>query len=99
MLRQSRCIGQALSYVSLAPMNTSTFQLRCHLSLTNPGRLATSFMEAHPSYRPYHHSNQLNLNTGITPVIYCDNQQTVGIVTKATEQLQTKLKHVDIHQL
>jgi hypothetical protein len=42
---------------------------------------------------------QLNFKTGITPVIYCDNQQTVGIVTKATERLQTKLKHVNIHQL
>ena len=42
---------------------------------------------------------QLNFKTGITPVIYCDNQQTIGIVTKATERLQTKLKHVDIHQL
>ena len=41
---------------------------------------------------------QLNFKTGITPVIYCDNQQTVGIVTKATERLQTKLKHVHIHQ-
>jgi hypothetical protein len=42
---------------------------------------------------------QLNFETGITPVIYCDNQQTVGIVTKSTERLETKLKHVDIHQL
>jgi hypothetical protein len=42
---------------------------------------------------------QLNFNTGITLVIYCDNQQTVEIVTRATEQLQTKLKHIDIHQL
>jgi hypothetical protein len=43
--------------------------------------------------------DRLNFKTGITPVIYCDNQQTVGIVTKASERLQTKLKHVDIHQL
>jgi hypothetical protein len=43
--------------------------------------------------------DQLNFKTGITPVIYCNNQQTVGIVTKASEQLQTKLKHVNIHQL
>ena len=43
--------------------------------------------------------SQLNFKTGITPMIYCDNQQTVGIVTKATDRLQTKLKHVDIHQL
>jgi hypothetical protein len=42
---------------------------------------------------------QLNFNTGVIPVIYCDNQQTVGIVTKATEQFQTKLKHVNIYQL
>jgi len=32
-----------------------------------------------------------------TPALWCDNQQTVGIATKATEKLQTKLKHVDIH--
>jgi hypothetical protein len=31
--------------------------------------------------------SQLKFNTGITPVIYCDNKQTVGIVTKATERL------------
>jgi hypothetical protein len=43
--------------------------------------------------------SQLHFDTGIKPVIYCDNQQTVGIVTKATEKLQTKLKHVNIHQL
>ncbi|KAI1507549.1 Pol protein [Pyrenophora tritici-repentis] len=43
--------------------------------------------------------DQLNFKTDITPVIYCDNKQTVGIVTKAAERLQTKLKHVDIHQL
>ena len=33
------------------------------------------------------------------PSIYCDNQQTVGIVTKAIDRLHTKVKHVDIHQL
>jgi hypothetical protein len=43
--------------------------------------------------------HQLSFETGITPVIYCDNQQIVEIVTKSTEQLQTKLKFVDIHQL
>jgi hypothetical protein len=42
---------------------------------------------------------QLSFKTGITPVIYCDNKQTVGIVIKATERLLTKLKHVDIHQI
>jgi hypothetical protein len=43
--------------------------------------------------------DQLNFKTGITPVIYCENQQTIGVVTKASEPLQTKLKHVSLHQL
>lgn len=34
-----------------------------------------------------------------TPTIWCDNQQTVGIVTKEHDKLHTKIKHVDIHQL
>ena len=32
------------------------------------------------------------------PVIACDNQQTIWILTKETPKLQTALKHVDIHQ-
>jgi hypothetical protein len=39
------------------------------------------------------------INPDVVSTIWCDNQQTVGIVTKAEEKLQTKLKHVDIHQL
>ena len=34
----------------------------------------------------------------IKPTLWCDNQQTVSLVTKEAEKLQTKLKHVDIHQ-
>jgi len=33
-----------------------------------------------------------------TPALWCDNHQTVGIATKTAHKLQTKLKHVDIHQ-
>jgi hypothetical protein len=40
----------------------------------------------------------LALKLNEVPVIWCDNQQTVGIVTKKQEKLHTKLKHVDIHQ-
>ncbi|KAJ5340311.1 hypothetical protein N7541_009435 [Penicillium brevicompactum] len=29
--------------------------------------------------------------------IQCDNAQTVGLLTKETPQLSTKLRHVDIH--
>jgi hypothetical protein len=32
-----------------------------------------------------------------TVVIQCDNQQTLRLVTQEIEKLQTKLKHVDIH--
>jgi predicted DNA-binding protein (UPF0251 family) len=30
--------------------------------------------------------------------IYCDNMQTIRLMTKETPKLQTALKHVDIHQ-
>jgi hypothetical protein len=32
------------------------------------------------------------------PTIYCDNRQTLRLLTKETPKLQTALKHVDIHQ-
>jgi hypothetical protein len=35
----------------------------------------------------------------IQPTIYCDNEQTVGIVRKEDERLHTKLRHVDTHQM
>lgn len=41
----------------------------------------------------------INLTLDCTPTIWCDNQQTVGIVTKEHDKLHTKVKHVDIHQL
>jgi len=42
---------------------------------------------------------QINLNLSIKPILYCDNQQTVGIITKTEDRLNTKLRHVDTHQL
>jgi hypothetical protein len=33
-----------------------------------------------------------------TPTIYCDNQQTIRLLTKEAPKLQTALRHVDIHQ-
>lgn len=41
----------------------------------------------------------INLTLNCTPAIWCDNQQTVGIVTKEHNKLHTKVKYVDIHQL
>jgi hypothetical protein len=41
----------------------------------------------------------ISLTLDCTPTIWCDNQQTVGIVTKQQDKLHTKVKHVDIHQL
>lgn len=32
------------------------------------------------------------------PKIYCDNKQTIRILTKNDPKLKTALKHVDIHQ-
>jgi hypothetical protein len=42
--------------------------------------------------------NGIFLKLNQTPIIWCDNQQTVGIVTKEQDKLSTKLRHVDIHQ-
>ena len=40
-----------------------------------------------------------NLNLEIeSPVIFCDNQQTLRLLKKETPKLATRLKHVDIHQ-
>jgi hypothetical protein len=41
----------------------------------------------------------INLTLDCTPNTWCENQQTVGIVTKQHDKLHTKVKHVDIHQL
>ena len=43
--------------------------------------------------------NALSLTLDCKPTIWCDNQQTVGIVNKQQEKLHTKVKHVDIQQL
>jgi hypothetical protein len=34
-----------------------------------------------------------------TPQLWCDNTATVGIITKREDRLQTKLCHVDTHQM
>lgn len=41
----------------------------------------------------------ISLKLDCKPTIWCDNQQTVGIVTKSQDKIHTKVKHVDIHQL
>ena len=43
--------------------------------------------------------NGISFRSGVLPTIYCDNQQTVGIVNKDLDRLHTKLRHVDIHQM
>jgi hypothetical protein len=42
---------------------------------------------------------RISLTLNCKPTIWCDNQQTIGIVTKSQDKLHTKVKHVDIHQL
>jgi hypothetical protein len=41
----------------------------------------------------------VSLKLNQTPVIWCDNQQTVEIAVKSIDKLNSKLKHVDIHHL
>jgi len=40
----------------------------------------------------------IQLDPGHEAVVDCDNQQTIGILTKDLLKLTTKLWHVDIHQ-
>ena len=39
----------------------------------------------------------IQLDLGQTPIIKCDNQQTIRLVSTNTPRLQTALRHVDIH--
>ena len=41
---------------------------------------------------------QIQFDLEEEPTIYCDNLQTIRLLTKETPKLQTALKHVDIHQ-
>jgi hypothetical protein len=41
----------------------------------------------------------VKFNPEIQPLIYYDNEQTVGIVKKEDERLHTKLRHVNTHQM
>jgi hypothetical protein len=40
----------------------------------------------------------IGLDPGHELSISCDNQQTIGLLTKETAKLTTKLRHIDIHQ-
>ena len=41
---------------------------------------------------------QLGFNPGHEYALYCDNAQTIGLVNKIAPLINTKLRHVDIHQ-
>jgi hypothetical protein len=40
----------------------------------------------------------IRFNPGHPIDVQCDNQQTIGVLTKEMPQLRTKLRHIDIHQ-
>ena len=41
--------------------------------------------------------NAIGFDIEHEPTIGCDNQQTIGLLTKEAPDLKTKLRHVDIH--
>ncbi|RKF57730.1 hypothetical protein GcM3_186055, partial [Golovinomyces cichoracearum] len=43
--------------------------------------------------------SSIHFETGLTSTIYCDNKQSVRIANADLQFLETKLRHVDIHQL
>ncbi|KAJ8113224.1 hypothetical protein OPT61_g4600 [Boeremia exigua] len=57
--------------------------------------LSTAASELQAWNRLFKH---IKLDLEITPTIYCDNLQTVGVVTKHKDKLFTRLRHVNVHQ-
>jgi hypothetical protein len=57
--------------------------------------LSTAASELQAWNRLFEH---IKLNLEMTPTIFCDNLQTVGVVTKQEDKLFTRLRHVDVHQ-
>ena len=57
--------------------------------------LSTAASELQALNRLFKH---IKLYLGIVPTIFCDNLQTVGVVTKHEDKLFTRLRHVDVHQ-
>jgi hypothetical protein len=57
--------------------------------------LSTAASELQAWNRLFKH---IKFNLEMIPTIYCDNLQTVGVVTKHEDKLLTRLRHVDVHQ-
>jgi hypothetical protein len=57
--------------------------------------LSTAASELQAWNRLFKH---IKFDLEIVPTIYCDNLQTVGVVTKDEDKLFTRLRHVDVHQ-
>jgi hypothetical protein len=57
--------------------------------------LSTAASELQAWNRLFKH---IKFNLEMVPTIYCDNLQTVGVVTKDEDKLFTRLRHVDVHQ-
>ncbi|KAI1524439.1 hypothetical protein PtrSN002B_010486 [Pyrenophora tritici-repentis] len=57
--------------------------------------LSTAASELQAWNRLFKH---IKLDLEMVPTIYCDNLQTVGVVTKHEDKLFTRLRHVDVHQ-
>ncbi|KAI1509646.1 Pol protein [Pyrenophora tritici-repentis] len=57
--------------------------------------LSTAASELQAWNRLFKH---IRFDLEMIPTIYCDNLQTVGVVTKDEDKLFTRLRHVDVHQ-
>jgi hypothetical protein len=103
--QEHRYINQSSSYITIIILLSdnmtvdwkSTLQCTVTKSTTEAELLALSLAGSEMAewLRLF---DGLALKINEVPIIWCDNQQTVGIVTKKQEKLHTKLKHVDIHQ-
>jgi hypothetical protein len=42
---------------------------------------------------------RISFSLDIRPTLYCDNQQTVGIINKTENKINTRMRHADTHQM
>jgi hypothetical protein len=42
---------------------------------------------------------QIRFSLEIRPTLYCDNRQTVGIINRTESKMNTRIRHVDTHQM
>jgi hypothetical protein len=77
-------------------VTTSTTEAEL-LALTDAGKEAMLWKRALNNLRQYLPTNPDDPEINSSVKVFCDNTQTIRLLTNPTAEMQTKLRHVDIH--